>query len=93
MNPRTERLANRVQAAARSDLARRMAERELMVINKIVLAYRSQTLTSEQLWGAVAAIAELRSVASEAERDLMSATEDSSQYRAGANHAPQASQD
>ena len=58
-----------------------MREREEALISKLVTAYRSATLTSEMLFGGIAAISELRAIVSEAERDLMQATDDMSNFK------------
>ena len=78
---------NRVQEAARAGLARRMQEHEDKIINRLVSAYRSGTLTSEMLFAGIGSVAELRSVAYEAEHDLMMAAQDSENITAGAQNA------
>ena len=77
MNSSMEKRANRVQQAARVGLQSRMFEREQNVISRLVTEYRSGTLTSEKLFGGIAAISELRSIAVEAEHDLMQVQDDS----------------
>lgn len=76
MNPTTEARMKRVQDASRSHLTARVQAREQIIIDRLVLQYRSGTITNEALHGGIASIAELRSMALEAERDLMQATED-----------------
>lgn len=80
MNPRTEERFKRVQDAAKSSLSRRMYEREQKIISRIVMEYRSDTITSEKLFGAVAAISELRSIVTEVDQDLMQASDDSLKF-------------
>lgn len=77
MNSTFERRFARVQEATRVGLANRMAEREHTIVSKLVTAYRGGKLTSEMLFGGIASISELRSIADEAQRDLMQATDDS----------------
>lgn len=78
MNSASEARFKRVQEAARSGLNKRMYEREQKILDRIVLEYRSGTITSEKLYGAIAAISELRSIVIEANTDLMQAQDDSS---------------
>lgn len=79
MNPATEARFKRVQDATRASLTRRMYEREQKIISSLVMDYRSGTITSEKLYGGIAAISELRSIVTEAEHDLMQASDDASQ--------------
>lgn len=76
MTSATEKRFARVQGNLRMQLSARMAEREDVIISKLVTAYRSGKLTSDALFGGIAAIAELRSIQDEAKRDLMQATDD-----------------
>lgn len=79
MNSTIERRFQRVQGDTKAHLAQRMAEREQLIISKLVMAFRAATITSNDLYGGIAAIAELRSIASETERDLMQASDDAEQ--------------
>lgn len=47
----------------------RLYEREASIINRLVAAYRSEQVTSDQLFGGIAAIAELRSMAIAVQQD------------------------
>ena len=76
MNSSMEKRAQRVQEAARIGLQRRMYEREQSIIARLVTEYRSGTITSEKLYGGIAAISELRSIAVQSEHDLMQAEDD-----------------
>lgn len=80
MNISTEQRFRRVQEAAQSGLVRRCREREEAVIARMLTAFRSETATSEFLFGCVAAISELRSLANDAERDLMQASDDAASF-------------
>lgn len=63
----------RVQGAAKVALIQRMKEREQAIITRMVVAYRAGKATSESLFGGIAAIAELRSIVTEAEQDQLMA--------------------
>lgn len=76
MTPAAEKRFARVQGNVQIQLAARMKEREDSIITKLVMAYRGGKLSSEMLFGGIAAIAELRSITDEAKRDLMQATDD-----------------
>lgn len=76
MNSSTEKRFQRVQQNVKAGLSARMAERERAIIDRLLLEYRSGTINSEKLFGGIAAIAELRSIISEAERDYMQASDD-----------------
>lgn len=69
MKPEEEERIARVQANAKLSLTRRLEEREHSIITRMVVAYRSGRLESEQIVGMVGAISELRAIAEEAERD------------------------
>ena len=79
MTPAMEKRFARVQQATQLNLAQRMKDRETLIVDRLVMAYRSNKLSSEVLFGGIAAIAELRAIISDAERDLMQATDDSHQ--------------
>ena len=87
MKPEAEKRLNRVQMAARSGLAKLVYERELRIIDRLVSEYRGGTIKSEQLFGAIAAISELRFMATDAAHDYMQAEEEFSQLQAGAQNA------
>lgn len=76
MNVTTEKRLARVQEASRIGLAHRMADREKKIIDRLVLSYRSNKLSSEMLFGGIATISELRSIINEAEHDIMQATDE-----------------
>lgn len=75
MNPKQEELARRVQEARQSSLLNRLYEREGAIISRLVAAYRADTLSSDQLFGGIAAIAELRSMAISVNQDEMIASD------------------
>lgn len=81
MSPTTEKRFARVQGDVQIRLTQRMRSREEAIISRLVTAYRSEQLTSEMLFGGIAAISELRAIVSEAERDLMQATDDMSNFK------------
>lgn len=83
MNPTIERRFQRVQGDSKAHLAQRMLDREQSIISKLVLSYRSGIVTSEELFGGIAAIAELRSIVSEASRDLLQASDDAQTFTKG----------
>lgn len=87
MTPESEKRLTRVQMAARSGLAKLVYERELSIINRLVAAYRGGTVNSEQLFGGIAAISELRHMAVDAEHDYMKAEDEMNQLQAGAQNA------
>lgn len=75
MTPAQEKLAKRVQEARQSALLNRLYEREQAILKRLVTAYHSDSLSSEHLLGGIAAIAELRSMALDVERDEMIASD------------------
>lgn len=81
-----EQRLNRVQMAARSDLAKLVMEREQRIINRLVGSYRGGTLKPEEILGGIAAISELRQMATDAMHDYMQAEDDMSKLTAGADH-------
>lgn len=81
MTPTVEKRIARVQGNVQVNLTRRMKDREEVIISRLVTAYRGGQLTSEILFGGIAAIAELRSIINDAERDLMQATDDVSSFK------------
>lgn len=86
MIPSQEQRLNRVQMAARSDLAKLVHERECRIIDRLVANYRGGVLKSEDILGGIAAISELRHMATDAQHDYMRAEEELPNITAGANH-------
>lgn len=86
MNETQEKRLNRVQMAARSDLAKLVYERECRIVDRLVSAYRGGTLKPEDILGGIAAISELRFMATDAMHDYMHAEDELSNLTAGANH-------
>lgn len=76
MHEKVEQRFVRVQANTQIHLAQRMQAHETAILNKLILQYRSGTLTHESLYGGIATISELRSIVAAAEKDLMMAQED-----------------
>lgn len=84
MKPEQEKLLNRVQMAARSDLAKLVYEREQRIVDRLVAAHRAGTITADQSLGLIAAISELRFMATDAVQDYMKAEDQFAQLQAGA---------
>lgn len=75
MNLRQEKLFQRVQEAQKSALANRLYEREQAILARLVSAYRADKLSHEQLFGGIAAIAEIRSMLVSVDQDQMLAAD------------------
>lgn len=86
MNLTQEQRLNRVQMAARSDLAKLVFERERRIVDRLVANYRGGTLKSEDILGGIAAISELRQMANDAMHDYMQAEDEMSNLIAGAQN-------
>ena len=71
MEPDQEQRLSRVQQSTKLNLAQRMADREQTIIAKLVSHYRAGKLDANALFGGIAAISELRAIASEAEHDTV----------------------
>lgn len=80
MTPTMERRFAKVQGDVQIRLVQRMREREQSIISRLVTAYRSEKLSSEMLFGGIAAISELRAIIHDAESSLMQATDDASKF-------------
>lgn len=73
MADRFDSRMRRVQQNAKLALRERMEERERNIITRMVQKYQAGKLDANQLFGAIATIAELRSIVTEVEHDQIAA--------------------
>ena len=81
MSAADEKRFARVQGNVQANLKHRMQERQEIILSRLVAAYRGEQLSSEMLFGGIAAISELRAIINEADRDLMQATDAMSNFQ------------
>jgi len=62
--------AGKTAQVALSEMSGRIAEREKRIISRLVSEYRADSLTNDALRGGIGAIAELRSILSDMEREM-----------------------